>query len=72
MLAGIDPKSAGELAMDPQYGAELDLMRAAAALAVGQTATGTALLSAVGPAFDKPGADPFMRRWIARLRHFGT
>jgi DNA-binding winged helix-turn-helix (wHTH) protein len=67
LLAGIDRQAVSELTMDPYYGAEIDLMRAAIAKADGDAAAAAALLAASGPAFGHPDADPFMRRWARQL-----
>jgi DNA-binding winged helix-turn-helix (wHTH) protein len=68
LLDGIDPKMVAEATLDPDYGAELDVLRAAIALAGGDAARGGTLLAAVAPVFSKPGADIYMRRWVGRLQ----
>jgi hypothetical protein len=66
LLGGIDVKAAAQLTMDPGYGAELDLTRAAAELGLGDKAAARAVLEKVAPGF-QAGGDPFLRRWAGRL-----
>jgi DNA-binding winged helix-turn-helix (wHTH) protein/tetratricopeptide (TPR) repeat protein len=67
LLSGIDRRAVSELTMDPYYGAEIDVMRAAVARADGDGGTASALLAASAPALDHADADPFMRRWAREL-----
>ena len=62
----------GELTLDPDYAAEVDVMKAAIALATGHPADGEKLLHRVGKVFDSPGADPYMRQWVAQLTGAGV
>jgi len=67
LLDGVDGKAMAELTMDPSYGAQLDLMRAAAAFGMGDRALGLTLLHKVGTVFERKEADPYMRDWVRRL-----
>jgi DNA-binding winged helix-turn-helix (wHTH) protein len=67
LLAHIDRQAVSELTMDPYYGAEIDLMRAAIAKAGGDSAGASALLAAASPAFTHADSDPFMRQWARQL-----
>ncbi len=67
LLRGIDLEAVAQLAVEPYYAEELDLMRAAAALGMGDRALGDSLLAKVAPVMARPDADPYMRAWAARL-----
>jgi DNA-binding winged helix-turn-helix (wHTH) protein/tetratricopeptide (TPR) repeat protein len=71
-LSGIDPKSLAEATMDPDYGAELDLMHAAIAQASGDAVLSQALLAKVVQVLTRPSTDTYMRRWLARLQKQGN
>jgi len=68
LLNGIDSKALSELTIDPAYGAELDLLRAAIAAGNGDSLQASALLAKVGAVFDTPGADKYFQHWAQRLR----
>jgi DNA-binding winged helix-turn-helix (wHTH) protein len=67
LLDGIDAKALSELTIDPAYGAELDVMRAAIAGGTGDAARARTLLGKVGSAFEKPGADRYFQHWVLAL-----
>jgi DNA-binding winged helix-turn-helix (wHTH) protein len=54
-------------AMDADYAAELSLMRAQIAVSAGDTVSADRLLTGLLTMFGKTSADPYMRRWAARL-----
>jgi DNA-binding winged helix-turn-helix (wHTH) protein len=67
LLTHIDRAAVAQLTVDPNYGSEVDLLRAAAALGTGDKATAAPLLAKVAPVFQHPDADPYMRHLAARL-----
>jgi tetratricopeptide (TPR) repeat protein len=67
LLDKIDTNSVAQMAVDPHYGAEIDVMRAAIAQAAGDKARVKALLEKTAPAFEKADADKYFRRWAQRL-----
>jgi len=67
LLDGIDVKAWSEMSIDPDSGAELDLMRAAIAAAAGDRARETLLLGRAAPVFLRPRADPYWQDWTRRL-----
>lgn len=72
LLAGIDRQAVSQMNADPDYGDEVDLMRAAAPLGMGDTVAGDALLAKVKPVFLRPDADTYMRRRAAQLAASGA
>jgi DNA-binding winged helix-turn-helix (wHTH) protein len=66
-LDGKDWTAIAELTLDPDYQAEIDVMKAAIALGTGDAADGEALLHGVSKVFARPGADPYMRQWVEKL-----
>lgn len=68
LLEGIDVKALAQLEIDPAYGSELDVMRAAILLAAGDRKGAGQLLAKVGPVFENPGADRYFQRWTRQLR----
>lgn len=72
LLDGIDTNSVAALTMDPQYDAETSLMRAAALLGLGRAPQAAPILARIGPVLARPGADPYLQRWAARLARDGT
>jgi len=68
LLDGLDAEALSQLTIDPDYGAELDLMRAAIASAKGDKARAGALLGKVGRVFEAPGADRYFQRLARQLR----
>jgi non-specific serine/threonine protein kinase len=67
LLNAVDRQSLAELTMDPSYGAQLDLMRAAAAFGMGDHVLGQTLLHKAAPVLDRNEADPYMRDWAKKL-----
>ncbi len=67
LLSHIDRDAVAQLTVDPEYGAEVDLLRAAAALGAGDKATAAPLLAKTASIFQHPDADPYMRHLAARL-----
>jgi DNA-binding winged helix-turn-helix (wHTH) protein len=67
ILKGIDRKAMSQLIADPNVDAGIDLMLANTAAATGDAARARALLAAPRKAYDRDGADPYMRRWVQRL-----
>ncbi len=68
LLNDVDVKPVAELTMDPDYGAELDVMRAAIAVGAGDIAAGRALAAKTAPVFARADGDAFMRDWARRLQ----
>jgi DNA-binding winged helix-turn-helix (wHTH) protein/tetratricopeptide (TPR) repeat protein len=68
LLDAIDLPAVSQLMMDPDVGADIELMRAAIAFGTGDAAAGRALVAKAAPVFQKAGGDRFMRRWAASLR----
>jgi DNA-binding winged helix-turn-helix (wHTH) protein len=67
LLSHIDTQAVSELTVNPAYGSEVDLLRAAAAWGSGDKATALSLLTKVRPVFQRADADPYMRHLAARL-----
>lgn len=67
ILDGIDARLVGQITEDPNYPAQIDLMRAAIADAAGDRTRADALLRAPMLAFHQSRADPYLRRWTDRL-----
>ncbi len=67
LLASVDARKAGVLAADPDYDAQLDIMRAAVDLSSGDVADADALMRSPRRVYERPGADPYLRSWTGRL-----
>lgn len=67
-LLDIDTKAVGELAGDPQWGANVDLALGQIAAHAGQWREAAAYLNAASPALSQPNADIFQRRALEQLR----
>jgi DNA-binding winged helix-turn-helix (wHTH) protein len=68
LLDGLNRPALRELAMDPTYGDQIDLMRAAIALRGGNRARAAPLIAHAVAVFDRDPTQPFMRRWARRLQ----
>ena len=67
LLDTIDGQRVAEVESEPDYPAQLDLMRAAIAIQTGDTRRADALLRSPLRAFNAPKADPYLRSWTNRL-----
>jgi DNA-binding winged helix-turn-helix (wHTH) protein len=68
LLDGLNRPALSELAMDPSYDSQIDLMRGAIALRAGDRARAAPLIARAVAVFDRDPAQPFMRRWARRLQ----
>jgi DNA-binding winged helix-turn-helix (wHTH) protein len=67
LLNRIDTRLVTQMSLDPTYGAQVDLMRAAIYFAEGNQAAGHSLLTKALPTFAHPNEDPYMRQWSIDL-----
>ncbi|MXP29967.1 tetratricopeptide repeat protein [Porphyrobacter algicida] len=67
-LIDIDTKAVGELASDPQWGANVELALGQIAAHEGNWIQASEHLRSAGPALSKPDADIFQRRAVAQLK----
>ncbi len=67
LLSHIDRAAVAQLTVDPNYGSEIDLLRAAAALGSNDPSTAAPLLAKAAPVFQHPDADPYMRHLAESL-----
>ncbi len=67
LIDAINPKALSELGAGPDFPAQLDVMRADIALSAHDIPRARALLQHPAQVFDRPDADPYVRRWVARL-----
>ncbi len=67
LLDGTDLERVSQLIADPDYTAEVALMKADIALSNGNKTLAGTLLQPAEKAFETPSADPFLRRWTSRL-----
>jgi DNA-binding winged helix-turn-helix (wHTH) protein len=67
LLNAIDSQSIAEFTMDPAFGPELELIRAAIANGEGDNALADALLAKSAPLLEQRSADTYMKKWARRL-----
>ncbi len=67
LLEGIDAKAVADLVADPDWGASIDLIRADMALNAGDIGAARGFLDYPGKAYERPDADPYLRRWTEEL-----
>jgi predicted negative regulator of RcsB-dependent stress response len=66
-LDHVNTDAAAQLTMDPAYGVELDVMRAAVLIQAGDRAAAAPLLARAAPILDGGSTDRYMRRWVHAL-----
>ena len=72
LLDAIDGGRVGDILSEPDYPAQLDLMRAAIAIAAGDRPRAEMLLRAPLRVYHAAKADPYLRAWTDRLAHAAT
>jgi DNA-binding winged helix-turn-helix (wHTH) protein len=71
LLEELDVAALSQFTIDPNFGAELDLMRAAIADSEGDRDRATKLLAKVGKVFEAPGADRYFQLLARQLQQHG-
>jgi hypothetical protein len=67
LIDAIDPKALSDLGAGPDFPAQLDVMRADIALSAHDIPRARALLAHPAQVFNRPDADPYIKRWVAQL-----